>query len=373
LYDLERLHEVRRSAINILIGYGYHPMTTATYLQRALERRAATTFVGTPWAAQPGFAATGDLRQIVVDLPAKPDLYLHVDSGGAWYFPRGLTELPCPTACYLIDVHVGPKVRLRQAMFFDCAFTAQRDFVPALRSTGHPQAHWLPLACDPEVHRRYDVPKRFDVGFVGATGGGYERRRMLLGRLEQRYTLNDYRRSYTPAEMARVYSESRLVFNCSLRREVNMRVFEGPATGTLLLTDRIGNGLSELVVDREHVVMYDDEQLLDLADAFLRDAAARERIAGQGYEHVRAHHTYDHRARTILDTIFATAGGPQQCAPLRHRSAADVQLAYAEMFALVGRVDDTIEQLKCLPPHWRYRLPAAKQIAFCLLRRVKYG
>jgi hypothetical protein len=51
LYDLERLHDVRRPTINILIGYGYHPITTATYLQRALERRAATTFVGTPWAA----------------------------------------------------------------------------------------------------------------------------------------------------------------------------------------------------------------------------------------------------------------------------------------------------------------------------------
>jgi Glycosyl transferases group 1/DUF based on E. rectale Gene description (DUF3880) len=309
----------------------------------------------------------------VADLPAKPDLYLHVDSGAAWYFPRGLTELPCPTACYLIDVHVGPKVRLRQAMFFDYAFTAQRDFVPVLRHAGHPQAHWLPLACDPEIHRRYAVPKRFDVGFVGATGRGYERRRLLLGRLAGRYIVNDYRRSYTPSEMARVYSESRLVFNCSLRQEVNMRVFEGPATGTLLLTDRIGNGLSELVVDHEHVVMYDDEQLLDLADAFLRDEAARERIAGQGYEHVRAHHTYDHRGRTILDTIFAAAGGPQQCAPLRHRSAADVQLAYAEMCSLVGRVDDTIEQFKRVPPHWRYRIPAAKQIAFCLLRRVKYG
>ena len=69
----------------------------------------------------------------------------------------------------------------------------------------------------------------------------------------------------TPAEMARVYSESRLVFNCSLRREVNMRVFEGPATGSLLLTDRIGNGLSELMADRTHLVMYDDAILVERA------------------------------------------------------------------------------------------------------------
>jgi spore maturation protein CgeB len=338
-----------------------------------LARRADTTFVGTPWAAHPGFAATGDLREVVAGLPAKPDLYLHVDSGATWYFPRGLTHLDCPTACYLIDVHVWPKERLKQAMFFDYAFTAQLDFVSVLRSAGHPQAHWLPLACDPEIHCRYDVPKRFDVGFVGATGAPYVRRTALLARLACRYTMNDYRRTYTPSEMARVYSASRLVFNCSLRAEVNMRVFEGPATGTLLLTDRIGNGLSELVVDREHVVMYDDEQLVDLADEFLRDAAARERIACQGYAHVRAHHTYDQRVRTILDVIFDRASGPRLCAPLRRCSNAAVQLAYAELFSRVGRVDDTIAQLHNGPSHGRYRIAAAKQILFCLLRRIKYG
>ena len=58
--------------MNVLIGYGYHPVTTATYLQRALERRAATTFVGTPWGSQPGFAATGEIAEIVADLPGCP-------------------------------------------------------------------------------------------------------------------------------------------------------------------------------------------------------------------------------------------------------------------------------------------------------------
>lgn len=152
-----------------------------------------------------------------------------------------------------------------------------------------------------------------------------------------------------------------------------MRVFEGPATGSLLLTDRIGNGLSELVTDREHVVMYDDATVVDLAEEFLRDDALRQRLADEGYEHVRAHHTYDHRVDTVLNTIFGAAGSPRLYAPLRQHSSADVQLAYAEMYSLVGRVDDSIEQLKRVPPSWRYRLPAAGQLAFCLLRRMKYG
>jgi hypothetical protein len=245
--------------------------------------------------------------------------------------------------------------------------------VEVLRQAGHPRASWLPLACDPAIHRRYDVPKRYDIGFVGAAWRGYERRRALLGRLQRRgFSINDYRRSYTPSEMAYVYSESRLVFNCSLRREVNMRLFEGPATGSMLLTDRIGNGLSELVTDREHVVMYDDAELVDLAEEYLRDAEARERIAAQGYEHVRAHHTYDHRVEQILTTVFGD-GVPRLDAPLRRRSNADVEVAYGEMYAMAARVDDTIEQFKRVPLVSRHRIAAARELAFCLLRRVKYG
>jgi hypothetical protein len=152
-----------------------------------------------------------------------------------------------------------------------------------------------------------------------------------------------------------------------------MRVFEGPATGSLLLTDRIGNGLSELVRDREHVVLYDDEQLLELADEYLCDSVARDRIVRHGYDHVRTHHTYDHRVDSILETVFGSAASPQLGAPLRCRSEADVQLAYAEVFSRARRVDDTIEQLRRVPARWRYRLPAAEHLALCLVRRVRHG
>jgi hypothetical protein len=308
----------------------------------------------------------------VAELGIQPDLYLYVDTGDLRYFPRGLAQLDCPTACYLIDVHLRPHELLKQAMFFDYAFSAQRAFVAQIRRAGHPQAHWLPFGCDPSVHRRHDVPKRYDIGFVGTTRGGYERRSRLLEKLAKRFTINDYSATYTPDEMARLYSESRLVFNCSLRHEVNMRVFGGIATGSLLLTDRIDNGLDELFTDREHLVMYNDGDVVALAEEYLRDEHTRERIARQGYEHVRARHTYDHRVSTILDTVFASGTAARLEAPVRRRSDANIELAYAELFALKGWVDETIEQYTRVPHHWRYRIPAARQIALCLLRRGHY-
>jgi len=357
--------------MNVLIGYGYHPTTAATYMQRALERRVRTTFVGTSYGDRPGYTSGSDVSRIAQELPDKPDLFLYVDSGAAWYFPRGLTHMDCATACYLIDVHVGSAVRLKQAMFFDYVFTAQRDFVDVLRHAGHPHVYWLPLACAPDIHVKHEVQKRFDIGFVGATGGQYARRTRLLERLGRRYSVNDYHRSYTPAEMARAYSESRIVFNCSLRDEVNMRLFEGLATGSLMLTDRIGNGLSQLVTDREHVLMYDDDQLLDIVDELLRDPVQRDRVARQGYEHVRAHHTYAQRVDTLLNTVCAPTHPLRKDAPLRGRKDADVQLAYADIFSRGGEVTDSVDQLTHIPLHWRYQLPAATYLTLGLLRRVR--
>src|SRR5581483_1273523 len=105
-------------------------------------------------------------------------------------------------------------------------FVSQRDFVDDVKRAGHPQVSWLPLAFDAELHRRQERPKAFDIGFAGAVSDIYVRRRTLLERLSRHFTISDYKRSYTPVEMAALYSESRLVFNCSLKQEVNMRVFE---------------------------------------------------------------------------------------------------------------------------------------------------
>jgi len=50
-----------------------------------------------------------------------------------------------------------------------------------------------------------------------------------------------------------------------------------------------------------------------------------------------------------------------------------VTLAYAALYARMGRVDDTLDQLKRLPPDPRLRLRAAKQVARAFVRRVKDG
>ena len=70
--------------------------------------------------------------------------------------------------------------------------------------------------------------------------------------------------------MARVYSASRVVFNRSIRNDVNMRVFEALACGSLLVTNDLAeNGQDELFQDRVHLATYRESG---------RDARDRSRI-----------------------------------------------------------------------------------------------
>ncbi len=227
------------------------------------------------------------------------DLYLRVDDGIEHPLPAGLR----PRAWWAIDTHLDFGRCLSTALGSDLVFAAQRDGAGRLRREGAASATWLPLACDPGVHRRHDLPKATDLCFVGNVFPG--EREGLLRLLRRHFPDMLVARLYFE-EMARAYSASRLVFNRSIRDDLNMRVFEALACGSLLLTNalgdgRDGNGQDELFRDGTHLATYASaDELLDKARFYLARDAARERIAAAGREEVLARHTYRHRMEAIL-------------------------------------------------------------------------
>jgi hypothetical protein len=223
------------------------------------------------------------------------DLYLNIDDGLRYRLPADLQ----PSAWWAIDTHLDPDWYQAKAPDFDLVFTAQRDGAELLHRAGIASAHWLPLACDPEIHRRHDVPKTLDVCFVGHVFAG-ERSDLL--RLIQRRFLNTFVGQRFFDDMARTYSASRIVFNRSIRNHVNMRVFEALACGSLLMTnDLADNGQAELFRDGVHLAVYrDHDDLLDKIAFYLGREASREQIAARGRAEALARHTYQHRMETIL-------------------------------------------------------------------------
>ncbi|MFP5378596.1 MAG: glycosyltransferase [Vicinamibacteria bacterium] len=307
----------------VLLSYVSYPATTARYFEDSLRRSHDVVTTGPAmseglrqaWNLQnmkeairphdvPGDKET-DVAEVVDRLAARwtPDLYLWVESVYG-HFPAGIPRLGCQTACYLIDSHMNLPWHLEWARQFDHVFVAQREYIPDFLAAGCAHVEWLPLGCDPAMHGPVDGPKRYDIGFVGSLTEHHQKRQRLLGQLGRRFDVHVERAFLR--EMAGVLSASRIVFNDAVKRDLNMRVFEALCSGSMLLTDRAEpSGLDELFTDREHLVIWDDDTIEDLAAHYLAHDDERERIAAAGRAHVLAHHTYDHRTAYLLESVFA--------------------------------------------------------------------
>jgi len=290
--------------LRIVLCYGASDTTTAAYCERALRAEHDVVTAGPGQELDFGPEATA---AEVVAAAGGADLLLAIE--GENYTPRELSACPCPTAWWAIDSHLhvarAPRWHLERAQGFDHVFVAQPDYLPAFRARGV-EARWLPLACDPELHRGQEVARDLDLVFVGHVRPFHQRRRRLLERLAQRFELT-VAQDVWGDDMARLLSRAKLAFNCSLAGDVNMRVYEAMAAGALLVTDRAHNGLETLFADGEHLVAYDDPDLEAKVAWALEHAAAREAIAARGQALVLGHHTYAHRMRELVRQVSACA------------------------------------------------------------------
>src|ERR1700679_1858045 len=226
------------------------------------------------------------------------DLYLNIDDGLRYHLPPDLR----PRAWWAIDTHLDFAWARQKAQGFDLVFAAQRDGADQLRCAGVASAAWLPLACDLEIHGKHDVAKQYDVAFVGHVFPGP--RAELLNLIRRKYPSSFIGQCYFE-EMARTYSAARAVFNRSIKNDVNMRVFEALASGSLLVTNELSeNGQGELFRDGVHLATYREaEDLLDKLVFYLGREGLREKIAVAGRAEVLEKHTYRHRMERVLQEV----------------------------------------------------------------------
>lgn len=233
------------------------------------------------------------------------DLFVFIDDGLDYQIPSHLR----PSALWAIDTHLNPQRIVSRAKGVDFVFAAQRDGVELLRRNGINCVGWLPLACDPGVHQQHGGAKELDVCLVAHMCT--PERNALAERVRQRFPRSFIGQRFF-SEMAKTYSSSRIVLNLSVRNDVNMRVFEALACGSLLLTnDLADNGMGQLLTDGEHLVTYRGlDDLVEKIERYLADDEARERIAAAGHQEALARHTYVHRMAALLDNVAASAREP---------------------------------------------------------------
>lgn len=296
----------------VLLLYHRNATTTAAYLEAALRRAARVTTVGDGQEVHVPREATVPLPDLLGALGERVDLVLEVE--GENVRAAGHRDAGVPCAWWAIDSHLHTSYdrHFFDAKRYDHVFVAQKHHVVRYQDWAWVPASWLPLAADPDVFRPAGGPLAYDVGFVGSVLPGlHEARQRLLVHLLERFERVLVARGAFRDDAARELSSCCAVFNRSLHEDVNMRVFEAMACGRPLVTDRLPAkcGLEELAVDGEHLVLYDDADLEVTLARLLADEGAPDRLGAAGRALVLGRHTYDHRARRILEAMGVSPGG----------------------------------------------------------------
>jgi O-antigen biosynthesis protein len=220
------------------------------------------------------------------------------------------------------DTHLGRRHRFETALKFDYAFFNQKRAVEEFKlykpnEKKRCKFSWLPHAFEPLAYPNIETIKKYDICFIGhmqmdePNYNGMSRM-WALDRLFKEFP-EFYYGSRHPAfpgknlfeDAAHHFSESKIVFNISIKDDINMRVFETLGTGSFLLTNWLPT-LGELFEDGVDLVTYKSyDEMIEKARYYLEHDKERIKIAESGYNKVINSHTYKNR----IETIFKVIGG----------------------------------------------------------------
>lgn len=297
----------------------YEWMNTLTTMEWAPTEDEARAYVYKVLAESPvPDIETGKAEQYLIGRD-DCDLVLKFEAYGETPIVGGLLPSKAVWAAIYGDTHTGRiDEYVRDARGYDHVFVQfLRADTQVFKDAGRKHVHWLPAAADPEVwFHAPDLPKKYDVLFVGSTHPKIHRDRVELLRY-LKHMLGEDRVVVKHAfgtDAALLMNQARVVLNHSLAGDLNMRVPEAMCTGAALVTDWV-DGLDYFsgqfwtykalgpYSGPENCLGTIQELLAGNSLVRLDDVARQARAA------IINEHTYRHRAQFILDTIFGEAHG----------------------------------------------------------------
>ena len=208
---------------------------------------------------------------------------------------------------------------------FDFVFTFDKEHIAQMQGYGARSVHYLPLACDPMIHKKIDLTEEenklygHDISFCGAVNsariedfkaikdldfaiwGMHWRRIVKQGGLSK-----NFKGEVMGDEVAKVYSASKIGLNVhhpTTLTGANARTFEIPACGVMEMVD-YKESIAELFRIGEEIICYKDRaELRKFAEYFLARPAEREEVARRGMERALKEHRFIDRMRAVLSAV----------------------------------------------------------------------
>jgi len=205
---------------------------------------------------------------------------------------------------------------------YDVELTWGKFLEGPLRALGARRVHHFPFAFDPLLHTpptKFDEVFKSEVSFVGSWD---EEREWWLSRIVD-FDLKIWGNGWEKAssslrrscwqgtaaygqEFYSIVKQSKVNINLLRRQNAsahNMRSFEIPGCGGLMLATRSAEHLK--IFRDEHDAFFFDSaaELRDIVPFLLNNDFDRFRVAENGYQKVIQTHTYDNRAKDLLEII----------------------------------------------------------------------
>jgi spore maturation protein CgeB len=183
---------------------------------------------------------------------------------------------------------------------YDHVFLHDEMSIPLVQSWGAKSVSCLPSAvANPDVQKKLDVEKKYDVCFVGQIT---PRREKFLQELKKEVSVH-VAKVWDPDELNLLFNESKIVLNIhsSVLLNTETRVGEVLGAGAFFLTEELSS--PNLFQDGEHCIYTRSDDISDMAAKvkyYLEHEEEREKIAKQGHDYVHIHHTLTNRIEEII-------------------------------------------------------------------------
>lgn len=234
----------------------------------------------------------GKFDNLLQALPSnwRPDLIL-LERPEYLSYPIGIENAECPVVAMVGDWNICFRVLQDNLRRFDWIVVDQKG-VNIFKSAGYENVDYFPVyGFDPNVHQilpGYD--RIYDVVMIGNFNHEFQRERTKwLKRLTQinpKYKVQILTNIFGD-EYVQIYNQAKIIFNRSIRGEMNERAYEAPANGALLLYEEENLEIKKFLIPSEECVLYNENNFEELIEYYLTHDKEREQIAFAGYRKIQ--------------------------------------------------------------------------------------
>lgn len=176
--------------------------------------------------------------------------------------------------------------------------------------------YWCVYGFDQELHNiRPGYQRTYDVLMIGNFNFEIQRERekwiKRIALLNSKYNVQMLSNIFGE-EYPILYNQAKIIFNRSIRGEMNQRAFEAAANGALLFYEEENMEVREFLTPDKECILYNEKNFENLIDYYLNNPNEREQIAKAGYKKIQ-NFTYENQLKNLA--LLLVKKGILTCTP----------------------------------------------------------